>query len=41
MITEADRTDLLSLNTTDPFYTRILSLCESYGGGYDFVGFWV
>ncbi len=41
MITEADRADLLRLHTTDPFYTRILSLCESYGGGYDFVGFWV
>ncbi|MBQ3264977.1 MAG: GNAT family N-acetyltransferase [Ruminococcus sp.] len=29
------------LQTADPFYTRILSLYESYGGGYAFVGFWV
>lgn len=40
MIVEADREKLLSLQTDDPFYTRILSLYESYGGGYDFVGFW-
>lgn len=41
MIREADRESLLSLYTDDPFYTRILSLYESYGGGYDFVGFWI
>ncbi|MBQ3331204.1 MAG: GNAT family N-acetyltransferase [Ruminococcus sp.] len=41
MIREADRERLNRLRTTDPFYTRILSLYESYGGGYDFVGFWV
>ena len=32
---------LYRLHTNDPFYTRILSLYECYGGGYDFVGFWV
>ena len=41
MIRQADRADLLSIQTEDPFYTRILSLYECYGGGYDFVGFWV
>lgn len=41
MICSAERNDLLKLNTNDPFYTRILSLYECYGGGYDFVGFWV
>ena len=41
MIIEADREKLTALHTTDPFYTRILSLYESYGGGYDFVGYWV
>ena len=41
MIIEADRKKLTALHTTDPFYTRILSLYESYGGGYDFVGYWV
>lgn len=41
MIVEADREKLTALHTTDPFYTRILSLYESYGGGYDFVGYWV
>ena len=41
MIIEADREKLTALRTTDPFYTRILSLYESYGGGYDFVGYWV
>ena len=41
MIVEADREKLVILQTTDPFYTRILSLYESYSGGYDFVGFWV
>lgn len=41
MIREASGEQLNALRTTDPFYTRILSLYESYGGGYDFVGFWV
>ncbi|MBQ6412135.1 MAG: GNAT family N-acetyltransferase [Ruminococcus sp.] len=41
MIVEADREKLTALHTTDPFYTRILSLYESYGGGYDFVDYWV
>ena len=41
MIREASGEKLYALRTTDPFYTRILSLYESYGGGYDFVGFWV
>ena len=33
--------ELYQLQTDDPFYTRILSLYESYGGGYAFVSFWV
>lgn len=41
MIRQADHNSLHSFHTNDPFYTRILSLYESYGGGYDFVGFWV
>ena len=41
MIRQADQKSLRSFHTNDPFYTRILSLYESYGGGYDFVGFWV
>ena len=41
MIRQADQERLRSFSTNDPFYTRILSLYESYGGGYDFVGFWV
>lgn len=41
MIRPADRCDLLTLQTNDPFYTRVLSLFESYGTGVDFVGFWV
>ena len=41
MIRQADQSSLRSFHTNDPFYTRILSLYESYGGGYDFVGFWV
>ena len=41
MIREADRKELDRFHTDDPFFTRILSLYESYGGGYDFVGFWV
>ena len=41
MIRQADQNSLCSFSTNDPFYTRILSLYESYGGGYDFVGYWV
>ena len=41
MIRPADRSSLLSFLCDDPFYTRILSLYESYGDGYSFVGFWV
>ena len=40
MIRSADRDGLLSIQTADPFYTRILSLYESYGAGVNFVGFW-
>ena len=36
-----DSPELSALRSDDPFYTRILSLAESYGGGYAFVGFWV
>ena len=38
---QSRETELSSFKNADPFYTRILSLYESYGGGYDFVGFWV
>ena len=31
MIRPADRSDLLRLSCADPFYTRILSVFESYG----------
>ena len=41
MIRPVFQSELYQLQTDDPFYTRILSLYESYGGGYDFVGFWV
>lgn len=41
MITPADRDSLGALRCDDPFYTRILSLFESYEGEYSFVGFWV
>lgn len=40
MIRPANDRDLHRINATDPFFTRILSLYESYGEGYDFVGFW-
>lgn len=40
MIGEAQREKLQKLRSADPFYTRILSLYESYGREYDFVGFW-
>lgn len=36
-----NETKLYSLQSNDPFFTRILSLYDCYGGGYDFVGFWV
>ena len=32
--------ELYVLQSPDPFYTRVLSLFESYGTGYDFVGYW-
>lgn len=41
MIRLANRESLQTIHTDDPFYTRILSLYECYGGGYDFAGFWV
>ncbi len=41
MIREADCVSLNAFHTTDPFFTRILSLYESYGEGYAFTGFWV
>lgn len=41
MIRLADRESLNSIKTDDPFYTRILSLYESYGEGMSFVGFWI
>lgn len=40
MICSADRESLLRLHSNDPFYTRVLSLFESYGTEVDFVGFW-
>ncbi len=41
MIRPADREGIAKLRCTDPFCTRICSLYESYGDGYDFTGFWV
>lgn len=42
MIRPANASDLSRITAiSDPFFTRILSLYESYGEGYDFVGFWV
>ena len=41
MIRIADAADLSRIQTNDPFLTRILSLYQSYGEGYAFVGFWV
>ena len=32
--------ELYALQSSDPFYTRVLSLFESYGTGVAFVGFW-
>lgn len=40
MIRPANARDICGISATDPFFTRILSLYESYGEGYDFVGFW-
>lgn len=40
MIRPAEKSDFEYLRSPDPFCTRVLSLCESYGAGYDFVGFW-
>lgn len=41
MIRPAEKSDFSRINATDPFFTRILSLYESYGEGLDFVAFWV
>ncbi|MBQ7218303.1 MAG: GNAT family N-acetyltransferase [Ruminococcus sp.] len=42
MIRPANASDLSRITAiSDPFFTRILSLYESYGEGYDFVAFWV
>lgn len=41
MIRPAEAAQLAALRICDPFFTRILSLFESYGAGYDFTGFWV
>ena len=40
MIRPASAEDFTKINATDPFFTRILSLYESYGEGLDFVAFW-
>ena len=41
MIRPAEKSDFSRINATDPFFTRILSLYESYGEGLDFVAFWM
>lgn len=41
MIRPADKETLFEIASSDPFFTRILSLCLCYGEGYDFVGLWV
>lgn len=41
MIRAADPSALHEIQSDDPFFTRVLSLSESYGDGYDFVGFWI
>ena len=41
MIRLAEKDSFTAFRTDDPFYTRILSLYESYGEGYAFTGFWV
>ena len=40
MIRPAKAADFRQITADDPFYTRILSLYESYGEGLDFVAFW-
>ena len=40
MIRQAIASDFQQIDATDPFITRILSLFESYGEGFDFVAFW-
>ena len=40
MIRPVSPSDFEKLHSPDPFYTRVLSLYESYGTGYDFVAFW-
>ncbi len=41
MIRPATAEDFNRITATDPFFTRILSLYESYGEGLDFVAFWI
>lgn len=41
MIRQADGSLLCKIPSADPFYTRILSLYESYGIGYSFVDYWI
>lgn len=41
MIRPANASDFNNITATDPFFTRILSLYESYGEGLDFVAFWM
>ena len=41
MIRPANASDFNKITATDPFFTRILSLYESYGEGLDFVAFWM
>lgn len=41
MIRQANEIDFLHIKGADPFLTRILSLYQCYGEGYDFVSFWV
>lgn len=41
MIRPATDLDFQQINASDPFYTRILSLYESYGEGLAFVAFYV
>ncbi len=40
MIRPATAMDFQRITAIDPFITRILSLYESYGEGFDFVAFW-
>ena len=41
MIRIVNEADTFPIKSDDPFYTRVLSLFESYGAGYAFVGFWI